>query len=345
MSERVAGLDLLRGLAAICVAVPHFILIDRGSSTLEGISVVAVEVFFVLSGFVLGPQILRCTTDGVAALRVFLLRRWMRTIPPYLLALSIMSLLTQRLFSGDFWRYAFYVENLLSQHNEIDYYPVAWSLSVEEWFYIIVPIALVAICRRRNVRQIALVVTTFIAVVTIFRLLTGNTANWGPDIRRVVIFRIDSIGYGFLLWLAMSQHLIRLGRPSAAALFAAFASLTLICAIFGDRSPAIAQSFPFVAAACGCSAVILFKDLALKKTITAISLFLGRISYSLYLLHLPIGLWVHVNISGFSLAGRTAAFLIICAFACTAFFIFFERPILRARPRYSAQFGSLPSPH
>jgi peptidoglycan/LPS O-acetylase OafA/YrhL len=83
--ERIAALDLLRGIAALAVAVPHFIMLNAAVGWAEIVSVLAVEVFFVLSGFVLGPQILRCLHSGQASdLGVFLARRWMRTIPPYL---------------------------------------------------------------------------------------------------------------------------------------------------------------------------------------------------------------------------------------------------------------------
>ena len=68
-------------------------------------------------------------------LGVFLARRWMRTIPPYVVALIVIALMTGNLMTADFVRYLFYVENLFVSANHIDFYPVAWSLAVEEWFY------------------------------------------------------------------------------------------------------------------------------------------------------------------------------------------------------------------
>ena len=62
--------------------------LGEASDLAEVVSITAVEVFFVLSGFVLGPQIVLCARRrNWATLRTFLLRRWMRTIPSYLVAL------------------------------------------------------------------------------------------------------------------------------------------------------------------------------------------------------------------------------------------------------------------
>ncbi len=193
--ERVAALDLLRGVAALSVAIPHFVMLNSASDPAEIVSVLAVEVFFVLSGFVLGPQILRCLRSGQAGdLGVFLARRWMRTIPPYLFALALMSVIVGHVELADLARYALYVENLFAQDNVTDYFPVAWSLSIEEWFYIAFPgLLMIAAWRLRNNRDgfAVLVALGFIGTITVLRQLFGNLDDWGPSVRRVVAFRVE----------------------------------------------------------------------------------------------------------------------------------------------------------
>src|SRR5437016_12393706 len=101
---RIAPLDAVRGGAAFAVAIPHFFM-AKGLfvGVCESISIVAVEVFFILSGFVLAPQLLFCFGKGdLGSLKIFYLRRWMRTIPPYLLALVLISGIYGELFSADF---------------------------------------------------------------------------------------------------------------------------------------------------------------------------------------------------------------------------------------------------
>jgi peptidoglycan/LPS O-acetylase OafA/YrhL len=348
-ARRVASLDLLRGVAAFSVAIPHYFLIgpDTGPHW-EAAAVVAVEIFFVLSGFVLGPQIVDCVRNGLGDLRIFLIRRWMRTIPPYLFALVIVSLAGGTLFSMDFWRYAFYVENFAAQHNVADYYPVAWSLSIEEWFYISFPLVLLGLVRvtgSRGIRQVVLTAILYIAVVTAARFWFGVTADWGADVRRVVIFRVDSIAYGFLLYIALERAVLA-GRSIAgsALAFAACAAVAYGVTLGIAGHPDYAEFFPFCAAACGISAIVFFRALEpvfhYHPWIAGFCYFAGRISYSVYLFHLLIAVGLRSVLGGLPLLLQLAAYLCCCVAASTLFFRYFERPILAARPRYpSARSG------
>ncbi len=82
---RIIALDGVRGTAAFAMPVPHFFMLTQPvSPSMEHVSTLAVEVFFLLSGFVLAPQILYCIrSKAVTDLKVFFVRRWMRTLPPY----------------------------------------------------------------------------------------------------------------------------------------------------------------------------------------------------------------------------------------------------------------------
>jgi peptidoglycan/LPS O-acetylase OafA/YrhL len=156
--RRIASLDFLRGLAALSVTIPHFFMYQHmGERLAEAISILGVEVFFVLSGYVLAPQIIFFVVErpNVRNLGIFWVRRWMRTIPAYLIALLLISAITHELWSADFFRYAFYVQNFTRQSNASDYFLVAWSLSVEEWFYLLFPpffIAVAAVVPHRSIQ-------------------------------------------------------------------------------------------------------------------------------------------------------------------------------------------------
>ena len=176
----------------------------------------AVEVFFVLSGFVLAPQIMYCVQQrSFATLLRFLARRWMRTIPPYLVSLIVVSALFGELLSSDFWRYLFYVQNLWRQASVNDYFPIAWSLSVEEWFYVCFPLLLLISARivGGTSRYIQIFFSlAVIAAIGVLRAFCGDFDNWGPEVRRVVLFRFDSIVYGFLLF-AFAQRVESANMP------------------------------------------------------------------------------------------------------------------------------------
>lgn len=348
-AERVESLDLLRGLAAFAVMIPHFFMyyLADASALAEITSVTAVEVFFVLSGFVLGPQIVLCARRrNWATLRTFLLRRWMRTIPSYLVALLAISVIFGQIGSLDFWRYASYTQNLFSQHNARDYYPVAWSLSVEEWYYVAFPPFLLLYGKLTRVTgawfEYAGAAVLFILVITLIRLAYGDMGDWGEHVRRVVEFRIDSIAYGFLLYLILEQAKFEWNAALRLIAFLLLAASTALLfyinlQMLEGQAAWPKHIHPFVSAAFGMSTVTFFLSinaLLRMEWMKAIGTCLGQISYPVYLFHLAI-LYVlarflppHNDAWHFLLyAGAVVLFT-------TIFFHGFEKPILASRPRY-----------
>ena len=345
---RLAALDLLRGMAALAVALPHFFAY-RGlfPDAAEAISALAVEVFFVLSGYVLAPQILLCLGAGRPRyLGVFLARRWMRTIPPYLVALLLISVLSRQLGGADFLRYLCYVQNLFRQSNANDYFAIAWSLAVEEWFYIGFPsVLLVAawLSGRRDRRFAMIVGAGFCAAIVVLRTVFGDFADWGAAVRRVVAFRLDSIGYGFLLYLALEHGAAELRRLPAWALGALLALATVFAylvvarvAATGDR---LAEHiFPFAAAVFGALAILVAirveRVIEAAPALARLGRYLGRISYSTYLFHIILIELMGALLPGLATGAQLALFLLALFGVTTAFYYSFERPILAARPRY-----------
>jgi peptidoglycan/LPS O-acetylase OafA/YrhL len=350
--KRSASLDFLRGGAAFAVAIPHYLTLNAPFQPFAEASAIAgVEVFFVLSGFVLAPQIV----DWVVGkpwrkLGVFLIRRWMRTIPPYVVALVLIALMTGNLLTGDFVRYLFYVENLFVSANHTDFYPVAWSLAVEEWFYALFAPALfvVAMLLRRSDRRLeAAFAILVIAIVSLLRFALAPH-DWDLDVRRVTLFRIDSIVWGFLLYLGLERVTpLALdnaeGRKRLGALLALLALSipaevgVAISAVSGDTSAQ--QAFPFVSAAFGMVFVGVFRlseDGFRGRFVRGAGFYLGRISYSVYLFHLMIVMALKPRIASAPLLLQLAIYVALMLTLSTIFFAGFERPILAARPYYTA---------
>ncbi len=348
--KRSASLDFLRGAAAFAVAVPHYLTADAPFRPgVEAVAVSAVEVFFVLSGFVLAPQIV----DWVVGrpwrnLGVFLARRWMRTIPPYVAALAVVALMTGNLFTADTLRYLFYVENLFRSANAVDFYPVAWSLAVEEWFYVLFAPLLFLLARalgrsdrRLDVAFAALFILAFAALRTF-----GAPSDWDLNVRRVTVFRIDSIVWGFLLYLLLERRplfglktvagrraLVALG--AALVLAAALEYGAAMLALEGVRSAQLA--FPWASALFGVAAVGFFREaggLLEGPRLAALGFYFGRISYSAYLFHIALAMALKPLIGGWPLGVQLALYVAAICAVSTLFWRGFERPILAARPDY-----------
>ena len=350
--KRSASLDLLRGGAAFAVAIPHYLTLNAPFQPLaEAFAIAGVEVFFVLSGFVLAPQIV----DWVVGrpwrnLGVFLARRWMRTIPPYVVALIVIALMTGNLLTADFVRYLFYVENLFVSANHTDFYPVAWSLAVEEWFYVLFAPALFLVAlvlkRRDRTLEVSFAILVIVAVAVV--RLALQVHDWDLNVRRVTLFRIDSIVWGFLLYLALERFpalaLDEAGGAKRLAALVALLALSIpaelrvaILAVDGHFSAQ--QAFPYVSAAFGMICVGVFQqaDAAFRgRLIRSVSFYLGRVSYSVYLFHLMIVMALKPMIATAPLLLQLAIYVVVILSLSTIFFAGFERPILVARPYYTA---------
>ncbi len=348
--KRSASLDFLRGAAAFAVAIPHYLTANAPFQAFaEAFAIAGVEVFFVLSGFVLAPQIVDWVVGKPSRnLGVFLIRRCMRTIPPYVVALIVIAALSGNLMTADFVRYLFYVENLFSSANHVDFYPVAWSLAVEEWFYVLFAPALFLVGRllgRRDRPLEAIFAVLVILVVAALRLAFAPH-DWDLNVRRVTLFRIDSIVWGFLLYLALERRPpIGLNDASGQArlrmllaLLAVMIPVELGVAISAVKGGPSAQlAFPYVSAAFGMIAVgVLWQAEGLfhSRIVRGASFFLGRVSYSVYLFHLMVIMALKPLIASTPLPLQLTVYVLAILALSTIFFAGFERPILLARPYY-----------
>jgi len=371
--KRSAALDLLRGSAAFAVAIPHWLMADAPfQPAAEMVAIAGVEVFFILSGFVLAPQIL----DFVVGrpwrnLGVFLARRWMRTIPPYVVALVAVGLLAGKLFTADFLRYLFYLQNLSLAANKSDFYPVAWSLSVEEWFYLLFAPLMFLLGRalnRADRRMEAAFAVLVIVAIGVARLLVARH-DWDLEVRRVTVFRIDSIVWGFLLYLAMERpirlesfSLFRCFAPrngdAVRALVRTLAALSCIAfaatvtelwiAFHATKGSVIAQDvFPYSSALFGMIWVAFFRaaepSFQRRPGLAAFSFTIGRISYSAYLFHLILIMALKPRIGAWPILAQLALYLAGVVTFSLLFWRGFERPLLAARPVYGARLHFAPA--
>lgn len=331
---KYVSLEYYRGLAALGVAVFHFLSYRTGDQAYEFASLIFVEMFFPLSGFVLAQQTL-FVVDHKHQLPIFLMRRWMRTIPLFVLALLAVSLLAGEVGSLDFFQYLFFVKYLSPVLLGNDYYPIVWSLAVEEWYYIVFPVILILLHRAADSRPLLLSSAAFIAVMCLAKfilLLVGDVQYT----RIATLGRLDSIAFGFLFFLLIrgrgqfGRYLIPLCLLSAAALghstYVYFLTNSFLSQLY----------FIYTASIFFSSSVSLLYLAERDRPFTSpallvhLGLWMGRISYSMYLFHLLI---IFV-LSRFGLLDSMLLYLVLVVGVCVALYYGFESPILRARPGY-----------
>src|SRR5262249_3347046 len=148
----------------------------------------------------------------------FYLRRWFRTLPPYYLVLALRTFIGHP-FS---WKFVFFVQNF--DHVVMRSFPISWSLSIEEWFYLITPFLLLAAASlsKRSSSGIFFATCAAIAAVTIAaRCAAVLKGNIQP--RDHIFLRMDTMMVGVALGGFRVYHRARYDRLVAhrKALFAA----------------------------------------------------------------------------------------------------------------------------
>ena len=151
--NRVFGLDLMRSLAIIFVVMGHGFMLEKINTNFPWIKLInGVELFFVLSGFLIGGILLKLFEKNehfnLKTIGGFWIRRWFRTLPNYYLILLLNIVIVyfgiiKEDFSQFNWKFFFFLQNFTKPFT--GFFWESWSLSIEEWFYLLFPIILVSI--------------------------------------------------------------------------------------------------------------------------------------------------------------------------------------------------------
>jgi peptidoglycan/LPS O-acetylase OafA/YrhL len=154
-SVRLHGLDTLRALAVTLVVLHHYTLFVSNEDGTFGwvgrIGWAGVDLFFALSGYLIGNQIFAALgTSAGLSLKAFYARRLLRTLPNYLVVLAIYVLwpaVGADAPLAPLWRYLSFTQNLgLAPGTAFSH---SWSLAIEEQFYLLLPaLALLAAALR-----------------------------------------------------------------------------------------------------------------------------------------------------------------------------------------------------
>jgi peptidoglycan/LPS O-acetylase OafA/YrhL len=335
-SKGIVSLDLLRGLVAYSVIIPHFFLFyGYNSKILEFSAVFAVEVFFILSGFVLGPQLERIFKyPTYENLKIFYSRRWMRTIPIYLVIMLSVAVIVPNISFDSVIKYLLFIFTWTHIPNEGEFFFPAWSLAVEEWFYLIFPLILItfSIFKKKQIHAILFFLILFLLV----KLASYNFFTQSDEIRRVTFFRLDAIAYGYLTYL-LTNKLTQLNKILKNIIWISIPIFILISYQFFINN--IHILFVYSSAIAAILILVSFRyitsGLIKNDIIKKSSAFLAHTSYSVYLIHFLLFTlmqsYLHSVTTGFFIY-----ITIIIILAVLSFYII-EKPILELRPNYNIQ--------
>ena len=351
------GLDLLRAIAIVWVMLFHSFLVGglgESYSWLSRYGWMGVDLFFVLSGFLIGSQVLAPLARGERlSFRDFYLRRAFRILPAFWVVLALYLLwpgFREAPGMEPWWKFAGFFVNLSIDYANNAAFSHAWSLCVEEHFYLLFPLLAWGLMRRPSVLKFAAVC---VAVLLLgIGLRTGvwlhETAVDPPrpwfveDIYYPPWSRLDGLLSGVMLavwkvfrpgsWQRVQHH-------ANGVLLVGLAVMALSFWLFRDRVGLLANSIGWPVLSLGL-ALLVFAGAGSRSVIARWRVpgaaWLAAISYSLYLVHKAVFHLVETT-WGPALEGRgLVAFCVYAAasvLAGAALYYAVERPFLRLRER------------
>jgi peptidoglycan/LPS O-acetylase OafA/YrhL len=173
---RLHGLDTLRTLAIVLVMIFHC----HGYALPVLVSIsrfgwMGVDLFFVLSGYLIGSQLLRPYARGQQpSLRNFYWRRAVRVLPAYWTVLAL-YLAWPHWREADnmspLWQYLTFTYNLFVDYDRNRAFSHVWSLCVEEQFYLVLPLLVVLLFRKPSLRRTIIAASIFFIAGVVLRTL------------------------------------------------------------------------------------------------------------------------------------------------------------------------------
>lgn len=363
-NDRVFGLDLMRAIAIVIVVMGHGRMLEVADTNFPWIKLPdGVELFFVLSGFLIGSILIKQfkkPSFNVHSLKSFWIRRWFRTLPNYYLILILNFFIVYFGLTNDDitqfnWKFFLFLQNF-----SVPFYGFfweSWSLSIEEWFYLLFPILLAGIyLTGKNIRISK--DTIFLIAILLF-LLVPFSLRWlvasqyevdnfwlETKIFKVVIFRLDGIALGLLAALISHKFPEFWTKYRNPAMIAGLVTVYVVLYSTWQPNDFSTKVFKTIIQSFGCFLMLPFFDgwrkapRYLTKPVTHISL----ISYSMYLLNL--GVISAVITTNFIAQNKAQAWLLygvywfLVILLSTLLYKFYEKPMMDLREKFTSSENS-----
>lgn len=364
--KRQPGLDLIRTIAIVLVLLRHAALsglgLPMGYVGLSGW--MGVDLFFVLSGYLIGSQFFQQYVRGQnPAIGSFYLRRAFRILPAYWAILGLyfcFPILREDAGIQPLWRFVTFTENLLFDSSQRQTFAHAWSLCVEEHFYLLFPLLVWGLMRRPSWEKTAAVCGLILGAGIALRAFAWlHEVRHLPDLNNGYLeliyyptpMRLDGLMAGVILaaikcfrpgwWERLMNHPYKVLAVGTAGMIGTIwltrHRTSFEASVFGF--PAIAFSVALITAACVSPKCVLgtFRVPGVRAV--------AAITFSLYLCHLMAWQVVKAFLPGWVEHRGPQSFVLFMAAAfllATLLYFLIERPFLLLRDRLDGRMRTAP---
>jgi len=359
----LAGLDHLRATAIILVFLCHYRAYERPLwvDVVGKFGWVGVDLFFVLSGFLIGEQLLRQVHElGKIDFSRFYISRTLRILPVYFFMVFLyfaFPFLREREGIAPLWQFITFTQNFDLDFGNEGAFSHAWSLSIEEQFYLLLPLTISLSSTKGHFKKgfyILLGVFLFGLLVRGASWLYFMDSFYSHNITdgRFVMYnkwvyyptynRLDSlvVGVAIAAIVTYSKELThRISRYGNRLFFTGVALLALAYVFLKDDRLAFWPTllgYPLLALAFGCMVFgAIFPSCFLYHIHWKFSTVIAALSYSIYLCHKVVNelLQAPLDVLGFSAHSNWRVLLCACCSIIGALFMnrVIEYPFLKWR--------------
>ncbi len=359
--QKLYGLDNLRALAISYVFFFHYFILTHGQPVwlpdLAEFGWTGVDLFFVLSGYLISLQLFAQIKQGQnISLKAFFLKRFFRIVPAFLVTVGLYFCFPpfrEKEGLPSIWRFLTFTQNLGLNLKDFGTFSHAWSLCVEEHFYIFLPLILIFLQFTKLTKKSYWLLITLFLLGFVIRTYSFNHfflpkvedenswIYWYKYIYYPTYNRLDGLLVGVsiagiyqflpIVWSKISKY----GNQSIilgliiliGAYFLCYDQQTFNASIFGFTVVAIAYGFMVIGAISPTS--FLYKWNSKGMT------FVATLSYSIYLTHKGVIHLTHQFFADFKIESNLLLFISVLTCVSFAYLLnlIVEKPFMKLRNR------------
>jgi len=359
IQPKLFGLDHLRALAIILVFLFHYFILSGGQPTwlpdLAKFGWTGVDLFFVLSGFLISSQLFAQIKQGQKiSFKNFFLKRLFRIVPAFLVTIGLyyfFPFFREKERLPPLWKFLTFTQILGLNLKDFGTFSHAWSLCVEEHFYLVLPLILILLQLTNTLKKsygllIALLLFGFAVRIYSFNqfyLPNAEDENswlyWYKYIYYPTYNRLDGLLVGVSIaavnqflpafWIKLSKYgnlcIVLSLVILTGAYFLCYDPMTFNASVYGF--PLIAIGYGFLVVSAISPSSFLF------KWNSKITTSLATLSYAIYLTHKGVIHMTHTLLSDFNIESNIL--LLICMLTCIGFayilHLLVEKPFMKLR--------------
>lgn len=359
--QKLHGLDHLRSIAILFVLLFHYFILSGGQPAwlpdFARFGWTGVDLFFVLSGFLIASQLFAQIKEGKSiSFRVFFLKRFFRIIPAFLVTVGVyfcFPFFREKESLPPLWKFLTFTQNFGLNLKDYGTFSHAWSLCVEEHFYLLLPLILILLQLTKTVKKSYWLLVALFLMGCACRTYSFNQyyvpqsggenawVHWYKYLYYPTYNRLDGLLTGVAIaglyrfypvsWERLSRYgnlFLLLGLlVLTGAYFLCYDQMSIYASVFG---------FPLVAMGYGCMVIgAISPDSCLYKLRSGSSTFIATLSYAIYLTHKGVIHMTHQVLMGCTIDPNLM--LLICIATCTGFayllYLTIEKPFMKLRNR------------